>query len=54
MATTLTKEQIKALDNMNEASRRAGGIGTILNELLTASSAAAAASVEPEAEQAKS
>lgn len=52
MATTLTKEQIKALDNMNEASRRAGGIGTILNELLTAS--AAAASLEPEAEQAES
>ena len=35
MAVTLTAEQIAALDKMNEASRRAGGVGTILNELAT-------------------
>ena len=36
MAVTLTAEQIAALDKMNEASRRAGGVGTILNKLATA------------------
>ena len=30
MAVTLTATQIRDLDRMNEASRRAGGLGTIL------------------------